>query len=256
MKTIITILGCGSSMGVPRADGYWGNCDSKNKKNYRTRCSLLITKGNNNILIDTSPDLRSQLISNKVKNISYVLYTHKHGDQTHGINDLRSFYIKSRKKLDIFANKQTIEYLYQNFTYLFDGSFGYPPILKKHIIKKRFALGFQNEKINFKCLKIKHGNIFALGYVFKNIAYISDCSLISKKNIKELFNLNTLIIDCLWFKQHYSHLNFEEVIKLVTIIKPKKTILTNMHTDLDYKYLKKIAPKNVFPAYDGMKLYI
>ena len=131
MKTMVTILGCGSSMGVPRIDGYWGRCNPKIKKNYRTRCSLLITKGNNNVLIDTSPDLRSQLLTNKVKNISYVLYTHKHADQTHGINDLRAFYIKHRKKLDIFSNKQTIDYLYQNFTYLFEGSSDYPPILKK-----------------------------------------------------------------------------------------------------------------------------
>ena len=138
MKIIITILGCGSSMGVPSADGHWGKCDSKNKKNYRTRCSLLITKGNNNILIDTSPDLRSQLLSNKVKNISYVLYTHQHGDQTHGINDLRAFYINSKKKLDIFGNKKTIDYLYKNFTYLFKGTFRYPPILKKNIIKKKY----------------------------------------------------------------------------------------------------------------------
>ena len=255
MKTMVTILGCGSSMGVPRIDGYWGRCNPKIKRNYRTRCSLLITKGNNNVLIDTSPDLRSQLLANKVKNISYVLYTHKHADQTHGINDLRAFYIKYRKKLDIFSNKQTIDYLYQNFTYLFKGGHGYPAVLKKNIIKKKFALGYQNEKINFKCIKIKHGSIYALGYIFKNIAYISDCSSLSKKNINELANLNTLIIDCLWFRQHYSHLNFAKVIKLVNILKPKKTVLTNMHTDIDYKYLKKRVPKNVFPGYDGMKLF-
>ena len=96
---------------------------------------------------------------------------------------------------------------------------------------------------------------FALGYVFKNIAYISDCSSVSKKNIKDLTNLNTLIIDCLRFKVHNSHLNFDDVIKLVNILKPKKTILTNMHIDLDYEYLKKKAPKNICPGYDGMKIY-
>ncbi len=157
--------------------------------------------------------------------------------------------------MNIFSNKQTINYLYQNFTYLFEGSPDYPPILKKNIIKKKFSLGFQNEKINFKSVKIRHGKIFALGYVFKNIAYISDCSSVSEKNIKDLANLNTLIIDCLRFKAHYSHLNFDEVIKLVNILKPKKTILTNMHIDLDYEYLKKKAPKNIFPGYDGMKIY-
>ena len=127
--------------------------------------------------------------------------------------------------------------------------------MKKNIVKKKFVLGYQNEKINFKCIKIKHGSIYALGYIFKNIAYISDCSSLSKKNISELANLNTLIIDCLWFRQHYSHLNFAKVIKLVNILKPKKTVLTNMHADIDYKYLKKRVPKNVFPGYDGMKLF-
>ena len=256
MKTKVTIMGCGSSMGVPRPDGYWGKCDPKNKKNYRTRCSLLITQGKNNILIDTSPDLRSQLLSNNVKNVSYVLYTHKHGDQTHGINDLRVFYIKSRKKLDIFANKETIAYLYQNFTYLFNGNFEYPPILRKNKVKKRFSLGLKNEKIYFRSFEVKHGNIFSLAYVFKKVAYISDCSFISKKDFKNLFNLNMLIIDCLWFRKHCAHFNYDEVIKLINILKPKKTILTNMHADLDYKYLKKKVPKNVFPAYDGMKLYV
>ena len=256
MKTIVTILGCGSSMGVPRADGYWGNCDPKNKKNYRTRCSLLITKGNNNILIDTSPDIRFQLLSNKVRHISYVLYTHQHGDQTHGINDLRPFYINSKKKLDIFSNKETIDYLYNNFTYLFKSTSSYPAILNKNIVKKKFALGFKNEKINFKSIKVKHGSIFALGYVFKKIAYISDCSSLSKNNIKDLLNLNTLIMDCLWFKKsHFAHFTYDQAIRLVNIIKPKKTILTNMHADVDYKYIKGKVPKNIFPAYDGMKLY-
>ena len=111
MKTFITILGCGSSLGVPRADGLWGNCDPKNKKNFRTRCSALITKGKNSIIIDTSPDLRMQLLNNKITNISSVVYTHEHADQTHGINDLRAFSIKNKKKINIYANNETIKYL-------------------------------------------------------------------------------------------------------------------------------------------------
>ena len=98
MNTFFTILGCGSSMGVPRADGSWGLCDKNNKKNFRTRCSAFISRGNNKILIDTSPDLRVQLLNNKINNISSVLYTHQHADQTHGINDLRIFSIKNKRK--------------------------------------------------------------------------------------------------------------------------------------------------------------
>ena len=119
MRTFLTILGCGSSMGVPRADGFWGSCDKKNKKNYRTRCSALISQGKNNILIDTSPDLRFQLLKNKIKNITSVLYSHLHADQTHGINDLRVFFHKNKKKINIYADKITLEYFKKNFSYFF-----------------------------------------------------------------------------------------------------------------------------------------
>ena len=107
MRIKFTILGSGSSMGVPRADGHFGNCDPKNKKNYRTRCSALINFDNENILIDTSPDLRQQLISNKIKSINRVFYTHLHADQTHGINDLRSFFLNMKKQLPVYADKKT-----------------------------------------------------------------------------------------------------------------------------------------------------
>ena len=114
MRVKFTILGCGSSLGVPRADGYWGECNPKEKKNYRTRCSALISTKNTNTLIDTSPDLRFQLIDNKINNIDRVLYTHYHADQTHGINDLRVFYIKQKKKIPVYADHHTTKYL-KNF---------------------------------------------------------------------------------------------------------------------------------------------
>ena len=110
------ILGCGSSMGVPRPDGFFGNCDPNNKKNYRTRCSALIKTTDENILIDTSPDLRQQLLRHKIKKINKVLFSHMHGDQTHGINDLRSFYINSKKQLDVYADKYTSKYLNSTFS--------------------------------------------------------------------------------------------------------------------------------------------
>ena len=117
-------------MGVPRADGFWGSCDKNNKKNYRTRSSALISRGNNNILIDSSPDLRFQLLKNKIKNISSVLYTHTHADQTHGINDLRVFFLVNKKKLNIYADKITLTYLKKSFSYSFKNGPGYPAIVK------------------------------------------------------------------------------------------------------------------------------
>ena len=120
MSLKFTILGCGSSMGVPRPDGYWGNCNPREKKNYRTRCSALISSKSKNILIDTSPDLRFQLIKQKVKNIDEVLYSHMHADQVHGINDLRIFFIKNNKKINVYADKITSKNLIKNFAYCFN----------------------------------------------------------------------------------------------------------------------------------------
>ena len=138
MKIKFIILGCGSSLGVPRADGTWGKCDPNEKKNYRTRCSALIKSYSKNILIDTSPDLRHQLITNNITNIDHVIYTHKHGDQIHGINDLRIFSLKNSKKVPVYADNETREYLNNNFSYCFNNTPGYKAILKLNKIKKNF----------------------------------------------------------------------------------------------------------------------
>ena len=137
MKFII--LGCGSSMGVPRSDGYFGKCDSKEKKNFRSRCSALIQSKNETILIDTSPDLRQQLIRNNIKKIDKVFYSHMHADQTHGINDLRSFFINSRKQVNVYADNITSKLLKQSFSYCFKSfSREYPATLKLNKLKKKF----------------------------------------------------------------------------------------------------------------------
>ena len=139
MKFII--LGCGSSMGVPRVDGYFGNCDPKNHKNYRSRCSALLKTSSINILFDTSPDLRKQFLDNKINKIDKVLYSHMHADQTHGINDLRVFFIKRREEIPVYTDKKTKKYLSDSFSYCFKGSKEYPPILKLFDIKKNLMLG-------------------------------------------------------------------------------------------------------------------
>ena len=256
MKLKFTILGCGSSMGVPRADGYWGKCNPKEKKNFRTRCSALISSLNKNILIDTSPDLRSQLLKNKIKRINDVIYTHYHADQTHGINDLRIFYLTQKKKINIYADVITYKYLKNNFTYCFEGIKGYPATLDLKKINKKIIIKDNNFNININSIKIRHGYIDALGYIInKKCAYISDVNEIYKKDYKNLLNLKFLIIDCLKENYHPSHYNLSSILEIVKIIKPTKTILTNLHTDLDYNYLKKILPKNITPAYDGMYFY-
>jgi len=256
VKTYLTILGCGSSMGVPRADGFWGACDKTNVKNYRTRCSALISRGKNNILIDTSPDLRSQLLENKIVSISSVIYSHQHADQTHGINDLRIFYHKNKKKINIYANKDTLNFLKRNFTYCFKNSLGYPPIIKANKLKRKNIFGSGKELINIESFEVDHGRIKSIGFVIKKTAYISDCNKFSISNLKRLKNLEYFIIDCLRYKSHPSHFSLSEVLNVVKFIKPKQTILTNLHTDLDYNILLKKIPINVKPAFDGMKLII
>jgi len=255
IKTKLIFLGCGSSIGVPRIDGYWGNC-KKIKKNFRTRSSIIIQKGKNNILIDTSPDLRTQFLKNKIKNVSFVLYTHEHADQTHGINDLRAFYWKNKKKIEVFGNSRTINILKKQFNFCFKSRNGYPSFLNSNIIKKEVLLGEKKEKVLFKAIEVNHGTIKSLAYLFEKTAYISDCNGISNSAIESLKNLKYLIIDCLKIKKHPSHFNLAEAIKISKLLMPKKTILTNLHHDLDYNILLNRLPKNITPAYDGLKLYL
>jgi len=253
MSLKFVILGCGSSMGVPRADGYSGNCDLKNKKNYRTRCSALIKFDDQNILIDTSPDLRFQLLQNKIKTINKVFYTHPHGDQTHGINDLRPFFLINKKQIPVYANSITKKYLLSTFAYCFRSTYPYPSTLLINNLKKKHQFQNKNKKILIEAITVKHGNIKSICYlVNKKLAYASDISLLFKKDYKKLTNLKYLIIDCLWYRDHSTHFNLNQVLDLVKILSPKKTILTNMHTDLDYTQLKKKLPKNIIPGFDSM----
>ena len=250
------ILGCGSSMGVPRPDGFFGNCDPKNKKNYRTRCSGLIKTSDENILIDTSPDLRQQLLRHKIKKIDKVLYSHIHADQTHGINDLRSFFINSRKQVNVYADKITSKYLKNTFSYIFKSfSKEYPATLKLNNLPKNILTKNNNKKIFIKSIIVEHGNVKSNCFIIdKKLAYISDVSKIYEKDYKYFKNLKYLIIDCLWYNYHPSHFNLETSLNLIKKFKPKNAILTNLSPVLDYKTLKKLLPKNVIPAHDGLTL--
>ena len=253
MNIKFRLLGTGSSMGVPRPDGFFGNCDPKNKKNYRTRCSALISFNNENILIDTSPDLRQQLLDAKIKTVEGVLYTHFHADQTHGINDLRAFYLNNKTKIPIYCDKVTSNYLKNNFSYCFKKNFDYDPILILHKLKNRFKIKMSKNSLDIVSIPVKHGLINSIAYIVnKKIAYVSDVNQIYSKDLKHFKKLKYLIIDCLRFNKHPSHFSLNEIIDLSNILKPKKTILTNLHTDLDYNHLIKILPKNILPGFDGM----
>jgi len=254
MKSKLIILGSGNSTGVPSITGNWGKCNKKNVKNYRTRCSAIIIKGSNSVLIDTSPDIRLQLLKNKIKNITSVVYTHEHSDQTNGLFELRPYYWKNKKKIDIYGNAKTVHHLKKRFNYCFKKTINYPAIVKDNLVKKNFSLGKSNEKIYFETLNLKHGSVKSLAYIFENTAYISDCNDLSIAKIDSLKNLKYLVIDCLKIKKNFAHFNLRQSLYIQKKLNPRMTILTNLHSDLDYNFLKRKLPKNIVPAYDGLTI--
>ena len=254
MKAKLIILGSGNSFGVPWITGSWGKCNKKNKKNNRTRCSAIIIKGNNSILIDTSPDIKKQFIDNKIKDLNSVLYTHEHSDQTNGIFELRPFFFKNKEKIDVFGNYKTIKLLKSRFDFCFKANSVYPAILKANIVKNKFSLGNYNEKINFETFQLRHGIVNVTAYLFEKTLYISDCNDFSIVKRKAFKNLNYLIIDCLRIEKNFAHFNLDNCLYIHKKLNPKKTYLTNLSYNLDYNYLKKNLPKNILPAYDGLKI--
>tara|TARA_B110000211_G_C14045447_1_gene538696 strand:+ start:224 stop:994 length:771 start_codon:yes stop_codon:yes gene_type:complete len=252
LKNKFTILGCGSSLGAPWITNYNAKL-KKNSKNIRTRCCAHIQKGNLSVLIDTSPDIRQQFLKNRINSLDSIIYTHEHADQTSGIFEMRPFFWKNnRKKIPIYGSSRTINAIKKSNNFCFTEKHGYKPIMKAHSIKNKFIIKKKTINLKIEAFDVVHGKIMATGFVFDKIAYISDCNKISIKSLKNLKNLNYLIIDCLRKDKHPSHFNYDDALNLIETIKPKKSILTNLHVDLDYFKLKKKLPKNIMPAYDGL----
>jgi len=252
LKNKFTILGCGSSLGSPWITNYWGNCDKKNKKNLRTRCCAHLQYKNISILIDTSPDIKDQFKTNKIMSVDAVIYTHAHADQTSGIFELRPFFWKNKKKINIYGSKKTINDLKNKYDFCFKPKSGYIPILKDNTIKNSFLIKKGKNIIKINHFEVQHGEIKATAYVINKIAYLSDCSFIPKNSKHFLRNLDYLIIDCLRKKVHPGHFSLEEALEHAREFKAKKTILTNLNVELDYNKLKSKLPSNIIPAFDGL----
>ena len=248
-----TILGCGSSLGSPWITNYSAKL-KKNSKNIRTRCCAHIQKGNLSVLIDTSPDIKFQFLSNKIRSLDAIIYTHEHADQTSGIFEMRPFFWKNKKKIPVYASKKTIKELKDKYTFCFSQRHGYKPIMKANIIKKKFLIKKDDTQLFVEAFEVAHGMIKSTGYRFDDIAYISDCNKISNSVSKKLLNLKYLIIDCLRKEKHASHFNFNDAISFIKLVKPQKAILTNLHVDMDYFELKKKLPKHIIPAFDGLNV--
>jgi phosphoribosyl 1,2-cyclic phosphate phosphodiesterase len=246
-----TILGCGSSLGSPWITNYSAKL-KKNSKNIRTRCCAHIQKDNLSVLIDTSPDIKSQFLNNKIMSLDAIIYTHEHADQTSGIFEMRPFFWKNKKKIPVYASRKTIKELKRSYKFCFYEKHAYKPIMKANVIKKKFLIEKDDAQLFVEPFEVTHGMIKSTCYRFDDIAYISDCNKISNSVSKKLLNLKYLIIDCLRKEKHPSHFNFDDAINFVKFVKPQKTILTNLHVDMDYFDLKKKLPKNIIPAFDGL----
>ncbi|MDB4245462.1 MBL fold metallo-hydrolase [Amylibacter sp.] len=253
-----TILGCGSSGGVPRLGGHWGNCDPNNVKNFRKRCSLLIQRFENNnvtnVLIDTTPDMRQQLLDAKIGKLDAVIYTHEHADHLHGLDDLRMIVINMQKRLPVFASKQAKNSILERFGYAFKTPKGspYPPILDMNDLTETLEVQGAGGPIKFTSFDVDHGNILVSAIKVNNVLYTPDISTV--RNDTELRDLDYWILDSLRYKPHPSHVNLEQALGLIDRYKPRKAILTNLHVDLDYTTLLNETPDNVVPAHDGLQI--
>lgn len=255
-----TILGCGSSGGVPRIGGDWGDCDPNNPKNRRRRCSLLVERisgeGTTTVLIDTSPDMRDQLLDAKVQSMDAVVYTHSHADHMNGIDDLRQLTYRQRKRIPVWADGPTQEALLSRFGYAFVQPAGspYPPILDLHTIDGGFAIDGPGGAIPFQPFRADHGSTDALGFRIGPLAYLPDVVEIPEETWPVLAGLDCWIVDALRRKPHPTHAHLDLTLEWIARAKPHRAVITDMHIDLDYATLLEELPPHIRPAYDGMVL--
>ncbi len=246
----VTILGCGTSGGVPKMPLHWGACDPNNPKNRRSRASILIEEGDTTLLVDTSPDLREQMIRENVQDLSAVFYTHDHADHTHGIDDLRGFFQRTREKLPTYADQATLDLLKTRFGYIFKTVEGYPSICSGHAIKGNVKVG----PITMQPFEQIHGNSLSTGFRFGDIAYSTDLNALPESSFDTLAGVKVWIVDALRHDPHPTHSHLAQTLEWIARVKPERAILTHMTWDLDYEALKKILPEGVEPAYDGMTI--
>jgi len=246
----VRILGCGTSGGVPRIDGLWGACDPANPKNRRRRVSVLVSDGTTNVLIDTSPDVREQLLDAKVDHLDGVFWTHDHADHTHGIDDLRGVFHAMNRRLDGYANASTATVLRHRFDYVFDGQDGYPPTIDLHVLDgKAVDVG----PLVIQPFDQMHGPIISLGFRIGGFAYSTDLSAIPPQSEPCLENLDVWVVDALRYEPHPTHPHLAQTLAWIERFRPRRAILTHMNWDMDYDTLRRTLPAGVEPGYDGME---
>ena len=259
-----TILGCGSSGGVPRADGEWGACDPTEPRNFRMRCSLLVRRlgegapdpsTQTTALIDASPELRIQTARAGVRRIDAVLLTHDHADQVHGLDDVRAFYLRQQARIPCWMDDATTATMMRRFGYIFEGEGGYPAICDRAAIPahgEAWAVEGPTGAIPVVTFDQDHGGVRSVGYRFGGVAYSSDVVDLDEAAFAALADLDVWIVDALRRRPHPTHAHLERTLEWIERVRPKRAILTNMHIDMDFAQLCAELPAGVEPGFDGM----
>ncbi len=262
MSGTLTVLGCGSSGGVPRVGQGWGACDPAEPKNERQRCSVLLERrgpgGTTRVLVDTGPDLRRQLLASAVPSLDAIVLTHAHADHVHGIDDVRPLVLGARRRIAVYMDAPTAHDVRGKFGYIFETPPGssYPPLLDEHRLVPGTAQAFDGAggTIDVLPFRLEHGEIDALGLRVGDVAYTPDLNGIPPESAPYLDGLDLWIVDALRYKPHPSHFSLDEALAAIRRHRPKRAVLTNLHNDLDYATLRAALPEGVVPAYDGMAL--
>lgn len=258
----VTILGCGSSGGVPRADGEWGACDPAEPKNLRSRCSLLVRRKGEGperettLLVDTSPDLRLQTANAGVKRLDAVLLTHDHADQVHGLDDVRAFFLRQRARIPTHMDAATWRTMDRRFGYIFEGEGGYPAICDYRPLPPHgtpWDVEGPSGPVPVVTFDQDHGGVRSVGYRFGGVAYSSDVVNLDDAAFEALADLDVWIVDALRYRPHPTHAHLERTLEWIARVKPRRAILTNLHIDLDYAKLSAELPGGVGAAWDGLR---
>jgi phosphoribosyl 1,2-cyclic phosphate phosphodiesterase len=258
-----TILGCGSSGGVPRLGGYdgsgdWGNCDPLNPKNKRRRCSLFVERidktGKTQVLIDASPDVREQLLSAKTGTLDALILTHDHADHIHGIDDMRMIAFNKKAVLPVWASESTAQSVFQRFEYAFKTEKRYHQILEIVIIREKFTISGSGGDIVIHPFDVIHGPTKTLGFRIGDLVYTPDVAEIPDASWDTIFGCQCWIVDALRYRPHPTHSHVEQTLSWIRRSQAERAILTNMHCEIDYDTVCKEIPDNVTAAYDGMMI--
>jgi phosphoribosyl 1,2-cyclic phosphate phosphodiesterase len=261
----VRILGCGSSGGVPRVGNDWGACDPAEPRNRRSRCSILLRHWGADaaeptlVLIDTSPDMREQLLAARVQRLDAVILSHEHADQCHGIDDVRALVIRHRRRMPVHMSVSTAKLIMKRFDYCFEGVAGYPAILDGLVdleAGQAIRIDGPGGELEIVPLAQDHGGIPSLGFRVGRFAYCNDVVRLPEETLERLEGLDTLVVDALRYTPHPTHASVSQALQWIERLRPRQAWLTNLHVDLDYAKLCSELPKGVAPAYDGLELEI